>query len=494
MIAKIIAHGSNRDEALARLHRALSQTTVLVHGGTTNKSFLLDLLERPEVRAGEVDTAWLDRLTAADEHLPTRLADVALVAAAVDASELQAALDRAMFLSWASRGRPQADTEIGREVELRHGGQSYRVAVRRVGPTRYEVELDGVSVVADVERMGRARSRLTIGDRSFTVVSSTQGSDHLIEVDGVAHRFSRDDAGIVRAPAAALVVDVDVVPDDVVEAGDRLAVVEAMKMEIAIPAPVSGRVRDVFVARNVQVDAGTPLFRIEPTSDRGADREVTDRIDLAALRTGHEAADGIALVRASMLGFDVEPAVARRWLGSLDASDAGVLEVLDAFSDLCALVPGASRCGRRRRHPRLTGVPELVPAVAGSRARRPPRLVQRPAPAGAGPLRRVRPDPERRADGCAAAHLHRPAAAQRSALGRRGPARGPPAVRRAARGARPDDRSDPSALPGDRQPRPGGPVQPLRPPAHRTGPGRGLGHDDASSRPASSDRTTSSPS
>ena len=285
MIAKVIAYGSNRDEALARLNRALSQTTVLVQGGTTNKSFLLDLLERPEVRAGEVDTAWLDRLTGADEHLPTRLADVALVAAAVDASELQAALDRAMFLSWASRGRPQADTEIGREVELRHGGQSCRVAVRRVGPTRYEVELDGVSVVAEVERMGRSRSRLKIGDRSFTVVSSTQGSDHLIEVDGVAHRFSRDDAGIVRAPAAALVVNVDVVPDDVVEAGDRLAVVEAMKMEIAIPAPVSGRVRDVFVARNVQVDAGTPLFRIEPTSDRGADREVTDRIDLAALQT-----------------------------------------------------------------------------------------------------------------------------------------------------------------------------------------------------------------
>ena len=180
MIAKIIAHGSNRDEALARLNRALSQTTVLVRGGTTNKSFLLDLLERPEVRAGAVDTAWLDRLTGADEHLPTRLADVALVAAAVDASELQAALDRAMFLSWASRGRPQADTEIGREVELRHGGQSCRVTVRQVGPTRYEVELDGVSVVVDVERMGRSRSRLTIGERSFTrrVLDPGQRSPH----------------------------------------------------------------------------------------------------------------------------------------------------------------------------------------------------------------------------------------------------------------------------------------------------------------------------
>ena len=70
MIAKVIAAGRDRDEALARLHRALSQMTVVVDGGTTNRSFLLDLLERPEVRAGDIDTSWLDRLTAADGHVP----------------------------------------------------------------------------------------------------------------------------------------------------------------------------------------------------------------------------------------------------------------------------------------------------------------------------------------------------------------------------------------------------------------------------------------
>ena len=339
MIAKIIAQGSNRDEALARLTRGLSQTTVLVRGGTTNKSFLLDLLERPEVRAGVVDTAWLDRLTAADEHLPTRLADVALVAAALDASELQAALDRTAFLSWASRGRPQADTEIGREVELRHGGQSCRVAVRHVGPTRYEVELDAMTSVVDVEPMGRARHRLTIGGRSFNVVSSTQGSDHLVEVDGVAHRFSRDDAGIVRAPATALVVGVDVAPDDIVEAGTRLAVVEAMKMEIAITAPVSGRVRDVFVARNVQVDAGTPLFRIEPVGDDDEPMPVTDRITLRELRADRIADDGLDPVLAAVLGFDVTTSSALRLLDDDQRSGADALAILDAFADLCALAP-----------------------------------------------------------------------------------------------------------------------------------------------------------
>jgi acetyl/propionyl-CoA carboxylase alpha subunit/acetyl-CoA carboxylase carboxyltransferase component len=343
MIAKIIAHGPTREVALARLQRALAQTTALVRGGTTNKSFLLDLLGREEVRTGAIDTSWLDRLTATGDHMPTRLADVALVAAALDADELQAAHDRATFLGWAERGRPHADRDIGREVELRHDGQSYRVAVRRIGATRYEIGLDEVTAVVDVERLGRSRSRLTVGGRTHAVVSSAQGSDHLIEVDGVAHRFSRDDAGIVRAPAAALVVGVDVGPGDEVAAGDRLAVVEAMKMEIAIVASVGGRIRDVFVARNVQVDAGAPLFRIEAAGDDEA-AEVGDRIALGAVatsveRTGDDAEGDLDLVLASVLGFDVSTADALAALGKADLTDPRTLTILDAFADLCAVAP-----------------------------------------------------------------------------------------------------------------------------------------------------------
>ena len=52
MIAKIIAVGSTREEALARLRRAMSETTVVIEGGATNKSFILDLLDQPEVADG----------------------------------------------------------------------------------------------------------------------------------------------------------------------------------------------------------------------------------------------------------------------------------------------------------------------------------------------------------------------------------------------------------------------------------------------------------
>ena len=175
----------------------------------------------------------------------------------------------------------------------------------------------------------------------FSVVSSIQDSDHLVEVDGIAHRFSRDDAGIVRAPAAALVVAVDVAPGDIVEVGTRLAVVEAMKMEIAILAPVAGRVGDVLVARNVQVDAGTPLFRIESAGDREAAMTASDRIDLAALASGGRPDHGLELARASLLGFDVAASAALRSLEDADRpdEDTDALAILDAFADLCALAP-----------------------------------------------------------------------------------------------------------------------------------------------------------
>ncbi|MFD0525574.1 biotin carboxylase domain-containing protein [Paractinoplanes durhamensis] len=70
MIAKIVAWGKDRTEALSRLRRALDDTTAIIEGGTTNRSFLLGVLGRAEVRAGRYDNRWLDRLTAEERTCP----------------------------------------------------------------------------------------------------------------------------------------------------------------------------------------------------------------------------------------------------------------------------------------------------------------------------------------------------------------------------------------------------------------------------------------
>ena len=114
MIAKIIAFGRDRDEALARLRRAMQETTVVIEGGSTNKSFVLDLLSAPEVIDGSADTGWIDRVRAEGGLVAHRHSGVALVAAGIEAYETEEALERTRLIETARGGRPQVQHRTGR--------------------------------------------------------------------------------------------------------------------------------------------------------------------------------------------------------------------------------------------------------------------------------------------------------------------------------------------------------------------------------------------
>ncbi len=264
MIGKVIAWGRDRDEALSRLRRALSDTLVVVDGGTTNQGFLLELLDRPEVRTGDVDTSWLDRLYLSGDATPARHGDVALVQAAIELADEDLASDRARFYAYARRGRPLANVGLSRSYELRLRGQSYRLSVAHIAPERYRILVDGQQLELETRRIGEHERRVVLPGRSYRTVTSKQENDVLVEVNGVPHRISRDDGGIVRNLAPAVVVSIPVSEGDVVEAGDVVAVVEAMKMESSLVAPFPGRVKQVFVSENVHVGAQAPLLTLEP--------------------------------------------------------------------------------------------------------------------------------------------------------------------------------------------------------------------------------------
>jgi len=350
MVAKVIAWGHDRAEARARLRRALGETTVVIRGGTTNKAFLLDILDRPEMVAGTADTGWLDRLVAADGHIPTRYADVALLGAAIDSYDAEEEIERHGFLAAAGRGRPQASHQVGRTAELTHHRQTYRLVVAQIGPRRYRIDADGATVDVDAEPLRRFQSRLSVGGRALTVTSVADGPHHLVEVEGVAHRVSRDEGGVVRAPSPALVVAVNVVPGDEVQAGSPVALLEAMKMEMTIVSTHAGRVREVFVAGNVHVEAGAALLRVEPREEPGAATPDMPRINFDALvaagRSG--AREHLDALRSLIMGFDVGVQEVRRLVAEfqrarseLPADDPellhGELEILAIFADLAEL-------------------------------------------------------------------------------------------------------------------------------------------------------------
>ncbi|MGY1617336.1 carboxyl transferase domain-containing protein [Geodermatophilus sp. SYSU D00691] len=353
MIAKVIAWGQDRAEALARLRVALRDTTVVIRGGTTTKSFLLDLLDRPEVVAGTADTGWLDRpgTTAAAPLLGD--AWVALVQVAIDVTETEEAGERAAFLASARGGRPRAPHEVERPVELGYRGQVYRCTVATTGRDRYRVLLDGRYVDVEVDRLGPLETRLAVGDRRWSVVSVEGTGSHLVEVDGVAHRVSRDAGGLVRAPAPAVVVALRVAPGEEVEAGQTVAVVESMKMETAVRAPFAGRVRELLVRANAQVDAGAPLLSVERTNGDAAEVPgervvLPEHDDASGARPRERALSQLAGLQALITGYDVGSAHARQLVAGYGAARAevdgaddellrGELGVLATFADLVDL-------------------------------------------------------------------------------------------------------------------------------------------------------------
>jgi len=355
MVAKIIAWGQNRPEALSRLRCAVRETTVVLRGGTTNKSFLLDLLARPEVVSGEADTGWSDRVGASATASPARYADVALLSVAIDEYDAEEALERRAFLGSARGGRPRALHATGRKIELGYQGQTHRMVVAQVGPRQYRLDVDGSLMDVEIDRLSIFESRLGLDGTPFHIVSVSGTAGHLVEVEGVSHRVTGDQSGLIRAPAPAVVVAVYVTAGEDVEAGATIAVLESMKLQTAVRAPRAGRVREVMTRVNSQVDAGAPLLRLDrpigptPSSDVPA-------VSFAAPMSGHganvvdaptRAREHLEALRAMITGYDVSGKRALTLVAEYGelrnelSQDAELrheeLALLTTFADLCEL-------------------------------------------------------------------------------------------------------------------------------------------------------------
>jgi acetyl/propionyl-CoA carboxylase alpha subunit/acetyl-CoA carboxylase carboxyltransferase component len=359
MIAKIIAYGRDRDEALGRLRRAVAETTVIIEGGATNKSFILDLLDQPEVIDASADTGWIDRVRAQGRLVSHRHSAVALAAAAIEAYEEQERVEEQRLLTTAFGGRPQVRHESGRPLDLKLRGTSYRVRVARVGAHRFRVGIEAGGEVStadvDLDQFDQDTGQITVNGARFRLLTHTHGPTHLVEVDGVTHRVSRDEGGVLRAPSPALVVATPLEVGAEVEAGAPVLVLESMKMETVLRAPFKARLKECVVAVGTMVPSGAPLLRLEPLADAGAEdasAQESIELDLPAPPAGAPLAERIARglqdLRSLLLGFDVDPHDERRALHDYlaarqEAAESGQrplaeeIGLLDVFADLAEL-------------------------------------------------------------------------------------------------------------------------------------------------------------
>ncbi|MDO5676935.1 MAG: carboxyl transferase domain-containing protein [Propionibacteriaceae bacterium] len=365
MIAKIIAFGRTRTEALGRLRRAMAETTVVIEGGATNKSFILELLAQPEVtgptpgqgrRAAVVewaDTGWIDRVRAdggliADEH-----AGVALVAAAIEAYRESAQIETERLLTTAHGGRPQTQHKSGLTVDLKLRGIVHNVTVYATGPDRYRVTVDGQTADVSVEKLDDVHGRITVNGDRHRLVSATHGPVHLIEVDGVTHRVSRDEGGVLRSPAPALVVATPVSVGSEVEAGAPVVVLESMKMETVIPAPFAARVKELHVMTGSQVESMAPLVRLEPLGNGNGEvaADETTQVHLPEAPDGGATLEQLrADLSATLMGFDTDSSAKtlKAYLAARDEARAEGVDTLPGEIALIALFADFAELSRNR--------------------------------------------------------------------------------------------------------------------------------------------------
>ncbi len=252
MIAKIIVHGPTRAIALSKLRAALAATEVA--GSVTNLSFLGALARHEGFGAGEVDTGLIGRdlaglIEAAEPGLAVRALAVLGAAGLADGGP-----GLSGFALWAPLRRTVTLDGLSATVEVRAAGH----AVVTIDGEEADCRLrTGTWWVND--RPAGARVVLTPG----TVSVFGPGAYHFDLVDPLDRQADAAGGGLTLSPMPGLVKAVHVAAGQVVSAGDRLAVLEAMKMEHTLTASRDGTVAEVFVAAGTQVEAGAALVRLE---------------------------------------------------------------------------------------------------------------------------------------------------------------------------------------------------------------------------------------
>jgi acetyl/propionyl-CoA carboxylase alpha subunit len=254
LISKVIAMGTDRAEALARLDRALSTTVLL--GVVTNLGMLRDVVRNPAFVQGGVTTDWLESIiddAQGDHPIPEV---VMQIAAAAEGSHLASVGSLDPFVSLAGWRLGGGRTF---QIVLREATQEETHSVEVSEPVRVDGRQVAKGAPGEWLVDGRTAKVVRDGDAWFI-----EWESQFYEVGiGEVERSVGADAAKLEAPLPGQVIEVRVSEGEKVAANQPLVIVEAMKMEHTIRAPTDGTVTAVMCAVGQQVNRGQSLVEFD---------------------------------------------------------------------------------------------------------------------------------------------------------------------------------------------------------------------------------------
>lgn len=270
MIAKIIVHDTNRKGALEKMRHALAETEIL--GIKTNLEFLRNCFMQPDFIKEKISTKFVET------HLETLLKNQRQV------PQKMAQIFATLFLF--TQEKDKINTYARREknpllkrLQTSDAERSYvldaqKSSIRQHG-NHYHVIVAGKEYVCHLKVYNNNKFSVLLQDVEYefraiqqrtTITLFTNGTSQSVEWDNPLLRLSdhKDDKkGELKSPMPAKVIKVLVKKGQTITAGDKLIILEAMKMEHSIVASKDGKVKSILVKEGEQVDGGIELIELQ---------------------------------------------------------------------------------------------------------------------------------------------------------------------------------------------------------------------------------------
>ena len=279
MLAKVISWGGDRNTARHGLTKALTDTEIA--GITVNRDFLIKLLNNERFIKSKLDTGIIDRLNPNEFK---NSASIRIEPLTLSGLYLKAAIKRKVMAEVKKAGDP--NSPWFKTDGWRLNGASHQEFILRNGSTEIHLQIIGNSDTflfkyknqtwtvtkakkenglwnATIDGISLSGRVVELSDKSFVVFEGGYTLE-LSKFDIIGKEHEADNSLCeFTAPMPGKVVSIKVNENDKVKAGDTLIVLEAMKMEHSIKAPVDGFVTNVFYTIGDQVDEGKELLSFQ---------------------------------------------------------------------------------------------------------------------------------------------------------------------------------------------------------------------------------------